>query len=191
MIHEYGLYNVPFGATHHATCTGIWLDVVLIDSANKLLAFEKSKVPFICNHDYLIVDYKLEPLVFNKRPVCTRDFRKFDSDFFSSQFKLQIESSSFTTFVLKDPNLFLEGFQSIALRLLDEQAPFSERVIKKNPAPWFNTASRLRCRERDKLYYELTNVQVLQVATAALPKCKGHSFDRLQLNYFKECLCVV
>ena len=82
LIHEYGLYNVPFGATHHTTCTGTWLDVVLIDSIDKLLAFEKSKVPFICNHDYLIVDYKLEPLVFNKRSVCTRDFRKFDSDFY-------------------------------------------------------------------------------------------------------------
>ena len=152
MIHEYGLYNVYFGATHHTTCTGTWLDVVLIDSIDKLLASEKSKVPFICNHDYLIVDYKLEPLVFNKRSGCTRDFRKFDSDFFSSQLKLQIESTSFSTFVLKDPNLLLEEFQSIALRLLDEQAPFSERTIKKNPAPWFNTALRLRCRERDKLY---------------------------------------
>ena len=109
-------------------------------------------MPFICNHDYLIVDYKLEPLVFNKRSVCTRDFRKFDSDFFSSQLKLQIESSSFSTFILKDPNLLLEEFQSIALRLLDEQAPFFERTIKKNPAPWFNTALRLRCRERDELY---------------------------------------
>ena len=92
-------------------------------------------MPFICNDDYLIVVYKLEPLVFNKRSVCTHDFRKFDSDFLSSQLRLQIESSSFTTFVLKDPNLLLEGFQSIALRLLDEQGPFSERTIKKNPAP--------------------------------------------------------
>ena len=38
---------------------------------------------------------------------------------------------------------------------------------------------------------ELTNVQVLQVAIAALPKCKGRSFDRLQLNYFKDCLCII
>ena len=37
---------------------------------------------------------------------------------------------------------------------------------------------------------DFTYVQVLQVATAALSKCKGRSFDRLQLNYFKDSLCV-
>ena len=34
-------------------------------------------------------------------------------------------------------------------------------------------------------------VQVLQAGTAAISKCKGRSFDRLQLNYFKDCLCLV
>ena len=29
-------------------------------------------------------------------------------------------------------------------------------------------------------------VQVLEAATAALPKCRGRSFDRLQLSYFKD-----
>ena len=47
LVNDYGLYNVPFGATHHATCAGTWLDIVLIDSADKLFSFEKSKVPFI------------------------------------------------------------------------------------------------------------------------------------------------
>ena len=31
-------------------------------------------------------------------------------------------------------------------------------------------------------------VQVLQAATAVLPKCRGRSFDRLQLSYFKDSL---
>ena len=34
-------------------------------------------------------------------------------------------------------------------------------------------------------------VQVLQAATAALPKCRGRSFDRLQLSYSKDYLCIV
>ena len=38
---------------------------------------------------------------------------------------------------------------------------------------------------------ELTNVQVLQAATAVFSKCKGRSFDRLQLNDFEDYLCVV
>ena len=131
LINDYGFYNVPFGATHHATCTGTWLDIVLIDSIDKLLSFEKSKVPFICNHDYLIINYKLEPFIFNKR---------------SCQLKLQIDSSSFSAYTSKDPNLMLEQFQMIALRLLNEQAPFINRTIKKTPAPWFNTSLRLRLR---------------------------------------------
>ena len=129
LINDYGLYNVPFGATHHATSAGTWLDIALIDSADKLFAFEKSKVPFICNHNYLIIDYKLEPFVFNKRSVCTRDFRKFDGNSFTCQLKSQIESSSFSAYTSKDPNLMLEQFQIIALRLLDEQAPFINRTI--------------------------------------------------------------
>ena len=149
LINDYGFYNVPFGATH---CTGTWLDIVLIDSIDKLLTSEKSKVPFICNHDYLIIDCKLEPFIFNKISVCTRDFRKFHSDLFTRQLKLQIDSSSFSAYISKDPNLMLEQFQMIALGLLDEQAPFINRTIKKIPAPWFNTSLRLRCKERDKLY---------------------------------------
>ena len=46
----------------------------------------------------------------------------------------------------------LEKLQIIALRLLDEQAPFINRTIKRTPATWFNTSLRLRCKERDKLY---------------------------------------
>ena len=34
-------------------------------------------------------------------------------------------------------------------------------------------------------------VQVLQAATTALPKCRARRFDRLQLRYFKDCLCIV
>ena len=98
LINDYGLYNVPFGATHHATSAGTWLDITLVDSADKLLSFEKYTVPFICNHHYLIIDYKLEPFIFNKRSVCTRDFRKFDSDSFRCQLKSQIELSSFSTY---------------------------------------------------------------------------------------------
>ena len=109
-------------------------------------------VKCICNHDYIIIDYKLEPFIFNKRSVCTRDFRKFDSDLFTCQLKLQIDSSSFSAYTSKDPNFMLEQFQMIALRLLDEQAPFINRTLKKTPAPWFNTSLRLRCKERDKLY---------------------------------------
>ena len=152
LINDYGLHNVPFGATHHATSAGTWLDITLVDSADKLLSFEKSTVPFICNHDYLIIDYKLEPFIFNKRSVCTRDFRKFDSDSFRCQLKSQIELSSFSTYTSKDPNLMLEQFQTISLRLLDEQGPFRNRTIKKSPAPWFNSSLRLRCKERDILY---------------------------------------
>ena len=300
LINDYGLYNVPFGATHHSTSPGTWLDVALVDSSDKILTFEKSMVPFICNHDYLIVDYKVESLIFNKRSVCTRDFRRFDSGSFSVQLKLQIESSSFSTYLSQDPNLLLDQFQTIALRLLDEQAPFTMRTIRKNPAPWFDNVLRRRCKERDKLYRkaklmaspslklkyrilrkelkkdirvaresfianklqntvdpskkwsllhkigavgkrlssplevfaanelnahyasvatvhplcsvaeldlilsiplntnepvfdvaEFDYVQVFQAATAALPKCRGRSFDRLQLSYFKDCLGIV
>ena len=152
MINEYGLYNVPFRATHHSTSPGTWLDVALIDLSDKIVTFEKSMLPFICNHDYLIVDYKVESHIFNKRSVCTRDFRRFDSGSFSLQLKSQIESSSFSTHFSQDPNLLLDQFQTIALRLLDEQAPFTTRTIRKNPALWFDNALRCRCKERDKLY---------------------------------------
>ena len=60
LINEHGFFNVPFGTTHHATIAGTWLDLIIVDISDKVISFDKSKVPSICNHDYLILDYKLE-----------------------------------------------------------------------------------------------------------------------------------
>ena len=126
LIYEHGLVNVPFGATHHATTTGTWLDVVLIDSVDKLLAFIKSDATFILNHDYLIVDYKLESHAFNA-------FRKFDSDFFASQLRSQIEASPSYAQSLRDPNLLLEQFQTAAIRLVLENSTVRSLLSLRSP----------------------------------------------------------
>ena len=72
--------------------------------------------------------------------------------FFASQLISQIEASPSYAQSLRDPNLLLEQFQTAAIRLLDEQAPFTNRTIRKNPAPWFDVSLRRLCKERDTLY---------------------------------------
>ena len=152
LINEHGFFNVPYGATHHATIAGTWLDLIIVDSSDKVLSFDKSEVPFICNHDYLILDYKLESTNATAITVRSRDFRNFNLAQFTSKLNNTIDTSPFDTYINTDPNQLVIAFQNASLSTLDEMAPFVVRMIRKNPAPWFTPQLRDKCKQRDRTY---------------------------------------
>ena len=72
-IYENSLYLVPFnGATHHSEDSDTWIDVMITDWESKVIPFQKSLSPFICGHDYLIMEYQLDIPVAQDTNINTR-----------------------------------------------------------------------------------------------------------------------
>lgn len=57
---ESGLYCITYGSTFHALAVDSWLDVIIVDSGDKLVNYLKSDMLFIGDHFYLFCKYKLE-----------------------------------------------------------------------------------------------------------------------------------
>lgn len=146
LIDEYSFFLIPSGASHHTNFSDTWLDLILVNNEDKLVNFEKSPVPFICGHDYIIADFQLR----NPDPVKEtrryRDFRNFDPAIFIDKMK------SINGLANSPNNWDLDTFRTSALQVLDELAPFIERPLRKRAAPWFNANLRAECKARDKLY---------------------------------------
>ena len=117
LISEHGFFNIPFGATHHVTNTGTWLDLIIVDSSDKVFSFPKSAAPFICNHDYLFLGYKLITNNATATVTRTRDFRNFDQAKFSSKLRISVDTSTFSNYLNTDPNQLLNIFQNASLSL--------------------------------------------------------------------------
>lgn len=152
LIREYSLFLVPSGTSHHTDAAHTWLDVVLIDNHEKLVDFIKSSAPFICGHDSLIIDYISK----EEKPACkvirSRDFRRFNAENFRNSLQHMLAPLLGPADRMRNVNDMLQKFQETLLKLLDLHAPFTERSLRKNPAPWFNKSLRDRCRRRDRLY---------------------------------------
>lgn len=86
------------------------------------------------------------------KETSSRNFRNFNNDKFTKDFKSKLETSSYSAHLQEDANLLLSLIQETALELLDEQAPMVSHTIKRNPAPWFTDLLRSKCKQRDELY---------------------------------------
>ena len=190
LINEHGFFNIPFGATHHVTDAGTWLDLIIVDSSDKVFSFTKSAAPFICNHDYLLLDYKLITNNAIATVTRTRDFRNFDQAKFSLKLKTLVDTSAFNNYLNTDPNQLLNIFQNASLLTLDEMAPFADKIIRKSPAPWFTSQLRDRCKQRDRLYNKAKrlNCPVLLSHYRALRKLIKDDIKLARENYFSSKL---
>lgn len=150
LIYENSLYNIPFGATHHKDYSDTWLDVILTNSPNEVLSFEKSASPYINGHDFLIVDYRLKVVIPKQGEIMSRDFTNFKPALFSQLLFDEINQK--LSVEIDDVNVALNVLQTTAIKLLDKFAPFKTRKLKNNCAPWFTKELKLKCKARDKLY---------------------------------------
>lgn len=148
LVIENNMYLTPTGATHHCAESETWIDVMLVDSSDKVLSFEKSVAPYINGHDYIILDlYLARP----DKPVyvtTSRDFRCFSPSAFLDDLLPQIQELD----SVQSVNDRLDRFRLAACNLFDVHAPLSTRTFKRKPLPWFTSELRRMCKDRDKLH---------------------------------------
>ena len=164
-----------------------WLDVVL-DRPEKLLSLEKSDAPFICGHDYVIIDYKLKSRVVINRTVRRRNFRRFSPSEFYDMLQLRLNSSIEFTDHPWDVNDMLSAIRLETLELLDKFAPYKERTLRRNPVPWFSKDLRVKFKQRDRLYAKRSNSSVLRARYKQLRKRLKSELRGAREKFFTEKL---
>ncbi|CAG5074153.1 Protein of unknown function [Cotesia congregata] len=168
-ITDSALYCVPHGATYHQNGVDSWLDVIIVDSQDKIDKFSKSASPFIGGHDYLLCDYKLTSPNNNERIVKFRDFKRCDhlalSQALSQRLDLLIDS-------------------------LNEFAPFTERKLYRQKTPWLTKDLKLELHNRDTIYKQARrtgNLNLLSLYKKLRSELKIKICDARD-NYFKNVL---
>ncbi|CAG5084884.1 Protein of unknown function [Cotesia congregata] len=139
-ITESKLYCIPFGPTFHTTETDSWLDVIIVDCADKLNNYTKTVTPFIGGHDYLFCNYKFESKTAYEKLVKFRDFKNCDHQGLTRDLNQKLNLANIN---LEDtePNLLVTHFINSVTTSLDRFAPFITRKL-----------TRPKFRHRDNLY---------------------------------------
>ncbi|XP_057333978.1 uncharacterized protein LOC130673083 [Microplitis mediator] len=150
-ITESSLHCIPYGATFHKNGCDSWLDVILVDSEDKLVFFAKSDSPFADGHDYLLCQYKVDQLQPISKKITFRNLKNCDQQALSDSLfnSLKIDNSVLEK---SDPNELLSIFKSNELALLDQHAPNHTKNISRRSNPWFTKELKNKCKERDELY---------------------------------------
>ncbi|XP_015119647.1 uncharacterized protein LOC107042907 [Diachasma alloeum] len=78
---DFGLQQVPYGATHHTSDGDTLLDLCVIDNEDTLLSYWKTDVPFIDGHDLIPATLRaVVPRQTLTSDICYRDFSALDVD---------------------------------------------------------------------------------------------------------------
>lgn len=152
-ISEYALHLVPHGATHHIGESNSHLDLMIVDSCDKVVMHDKSASPFIAGHDYIFLDFQLRVVCPTTKVVKSRDFRNFAPDVFK-QFVTSAINSSTSWVDTCNPNVedLSTTFYAIVNNALDRFAPIRIRQVSKPSAPWLTPGIKTKLRQRDRLY---------------------------------------
>ncbi|XP_074099260.1 uncharacterized protein LOC141527590 [Cotesia typhae] len=188
-ITDSDLFNVPFGSTYHTSGTDSWLDVIIIDSQDKLGAFSKSQSPFIGGHDYLSCEYRLSlPSKFTKT-VCFRDFRHCDHQALAEVLTTNLIQTSLIH-QTSDPNELLNYFMHSVTDSLDNIAPHRERILKRQVSPWITKELKAELHARDALYKQARRSRDLHLLTIYRIKRRElkSKLNNARENYFKNIL---
>ncbi|CAG5100530.1 Protein of unknown function, partial [Cotesia congregata] len=135
-ITESGLFCVPYGPIYHTNDVDSWLDVIIVDSHDKINNFSKSPTPIIGGHDYLLCDYKFPQPKCNVRSVKFRDFRNQ---------RLDLRNKDVDSL---DPSEMASYFISSVTNSLDDFAPFSVRKLNRPKNPWLTNELKSKLKNR-------------------------------------------
>lgn len=152
-ITDSGLVCVPYqyGPTYHTNDVDSWLDVIIVDSHDKINNFSKSPSPFIGGHDYLLCDYNLPQPKCNVRSVKFRDFRKCDNLALSQSLSQRLDLRNIDV-DSSDPSEMASHFIISIINSLDDFAPFSVRKLNRPKNPWLTNEFKLKLKNRDPIY---------------------------------------
>lgn len=152
-INSQSLFLVPSEATHHSLHCDSWLDVVILDSNDKLINYTKSTTPFIAGHDSISVTLNLTVPPPQPRQLLRRMIKHFDSlDF---QASLRSTLSSLPSMAPSSPDLldeFISNFSRSVTTTFDTHAPLRSFTVSKPPTPWLTGELKRLLKERNSLY---------------------------------------
>ncbi|KAL7291994.1 hypothetical protein TKK_0014278 [Trichogramma kaykai] len=154
MISECSLACVPHDATNHTATSDTQIDEILVDSADRIVSYWQTEVPFINGHDLLTLDYRF-PMPPDSRVTPCRDFRHLVIGDFNTALMQRL--TLVLTRVLDDADdveSLLNAFNGEILAVLDEQAPVAPRTKRRYREPWITPDLCTKRRERDRLYKE-------------------------------------
>jgi len=78
LVSDYSLFSVPFGSTHYSGQSHSQLDVIIVDSCNKIKRFCKSSSPFAAGHCLVSICYQFSNLHRIPQTITYRNFTNCD-----------------------------------------------------------------------------------------------------------------
>ncbi|CAD6227322.1 GSCOCG00011978001-RA-CDS, partial [Cotesia congregata] len=188
-IAESNLHCIPYGATFHTTETHSWLDVIIVDSKDKLGNYSKSLRPFIGGHDYLVCNYKLELTSKYDKTVKFRNFNRCDHIALSTDLTQKLYIAALNLEDL-DPNYLVSHLITSTTSALDTHAPFTTRRLTRPSSPWLTKELRTEFHQRDILYKRArrTRDTNLMILYKKMRKDLKNKLNTARDTYFKSLL---
>lgn len=159
------LHILQTGPTYHLNKTDSWLDIIITDSDQKVLRFEKSSAPFIAHHDSIVVDYDVKVSQIVPKTVTYRNFKNCNFNLMNNDILTLVNSLiPDLTNNLKTPIESITSFNSRITSILDKFAPLKTSKITKPPAPWLTNEIKEQMKERDSYYkiFKKTGLQLFR-----------------------------
>ena len=162
-ITDYSLFSVPFGPTHYSGLACSQLDVMIVDSSAKIVAFSKSSSPFAAGHCLISIQYQFDNLSRPQQTVTYRDFANCDylslSNDLVAHLRLKLsnlspsETGNRASYLdPSEPTNSLKVLYDYLTSTLNTHAPFVTKQIVHRSIPWLTSNLRASIRKRDKLF---------------------------------------
>ncbi|KAI5721851.1 hypothetical protein M8J77_026574 [Diaphorina citri] len=140
------LHILPLLPTHHTATSHTHLDLLVVGDEASVITHGQLPVGS-SHHELIYLILNIFPPKHQPKFITARDFRRFDSEKFSSAALAADWNSVYSS---SDVDSKLSRFNEIVLSLFDEFAPFRTFKAKHHSQPWFNNDIREHIRIRDR-----------------------------------------
>ncbi|KAI5731016.1 hypothetical protein M8J77_003291 [Diaphorina citri] len=146
LFSDLNLHILPLLPTHHTATSHTLLDLLVVGDEASVITHGQLPVGS-SHHELIYLILNIFPPKHQPKFITARDFRRFDSEKFSSAALAADWNSVYSS---SDVDSKLSRFNEIVLSLFDEFAPFRTFKAKHHSQPWFNNDIREHIRIRDR-----------------------------------------
>ncbi|KAI5708382.1 hypothetical protein M8J77_021503 [Diaphorina citri] len=146
LFSDLNLHILPLLPTHHTATSHTLLDLLVVGDEDSVITHGQLPVGS-SHHELIYLILNIFPPKHQPKFITARDFRRFDSEKFSSAALAADWNSVYSS---SDVDSKLSRFNEIVLSLFDEFAPFRTFKAKHHSQPWFNNDIREHIRIRDR-----------------------------------------
>ena len=148
IIDEESFYATPFGITHSnkyrdqnnsLQTSHTSIDVIIVDSKEKIKSFDKLFWPDMSDHYILFLKYKILKPEQSQRTIKYRCFRNCDFNALSTDLAIKLSNIRSDDVCTTNMNEKVNSFYTTMNDCLDKFAPYKVKVFKKPSAPWITS----------------------------------------------------